>query len=131
MKMNRYLPSPRKKSAKYRGIVGTLLYHVVKTRADLDIAVSKLESQEASSTEGDIKAAKCALRYSQGAMNLNLQFDSRTDTQINTYVGANWAEGTKGKRRSRSKTLIRYGKATIFAGSAFQKYITLSLTETK
>ena len=127
---NRGRTLSKEEQARYRMIVGSLLYLSCWTRPDISFAVSELSRFVSSAGEVHMKAASRVLRYLKGTRTLGLQF-SKTGERRNIlwgYVDSDWA-GCLDTRRSTSGYVLMLNGCAISWKSKRQSVVALSSAE--
>jgi len=111
---NRGKTLTKEDQAKYRMIVGSLLYLSCWTRPDISFAVSELSRFVSSAGEVHMKAAQRVLRYLKGTRELGLQCKKSND-QVNILWGcvdSDWA-GCLDARRSTSGYVLLFNGCAV------------------
>lgn len=86
-----------KNQSLYRGLVSELQY-LTNTRPDISFDLDQLSQHFSSSTTLHREAAKHALRYLKGTVDLELHIKPFVDLTLNSYSDANWANNTSDRR---------------------------------
>jgi Zn ribbon nucleic-acid-binding protein len=111
----------------YMQAVGSIMYAMLGTRADVAYAVSFESRFLANPTEDHVAAAKHTLRYLKGTMDLELVF--RGDLQpLTGYTDSDWA-GDAQTRRSTAGYVFNLGSGAISWSSKRQSVVALSSCE--
>ncbi len=84
----------------YRQVIGSLMYLMVGSRADIAFAVGKLSQHSQSPSKYHWVALKRVLRYINGTRNFGILYSKRNDLTVNGFSDADWA----GCRKSRKST---------------------------
>jgi hypothetical protein len=127
---NRGKTLTKEDQAKYRMIVGSLLYLACWTRPDISFAVSELSRFVSSAGEVHMKAAQRVLRYLKGTRELGLQYKKSND-QVNVLWGcvdSDWA-GCLDTRRSTSGYVLLLNGCAVSWKSKRQSVVALSSAE--
>ena len=114
-------------SARYREIIGALLYLSTRTRPDITAAVSILSRHVSQPTNSHMTALKRVLRYLRGTTTHGIHLGG-TNKELVVYADANWG-GDSFDRKSTSGHLIQFGGTTISWKTSKQKLVALSSTE--
>ncbi|QRV85528.1 Copia-like polyprotein/retrotransposon [Ceratobasidium sp. AG-Ba] len=126
-----YLPkldSPSIDRTLYQQLVGSLMYAMISTRADIAFPTGLLAQYAANPGKEHWDAGKRVLRYLKGTSNLGIVYHRSSDLKLLGYVDADYAGD---KNTSRSTT----GWAFLLAGGVIayssRKQPTISLSSTK
>ncbi|KAE8181210.1 hypothetical protein CF328_g8911 [Tilletia controversa] len=111
-----------------RAMVGSLMYLVIGTRADLAFPVSVYGRFAADPSEEHLKAVKHTFRHLKRTLDAKLTFDGSDGLRITAYVDADWA-GDKADRKSTSGFAILMAGGAVSWGSKKQTSVALSTTE--
>lgn len=115
--------------AKYRSIIGSLMYIANRTRPDLLVATSMLASYLHAPTKVHMAGVKRTLRYLNGTKERQLVLRPGHDDQLTAYVDSSWGNAFEKGRRSRSGMIVKFGHAVIGAVANLQNCVSLSSTE--
>ena len=127
---NRGQTLSKDEQAKYRMIVGSLLYLSCWTRPDISFAVSELSRFVSSAGEVHMKAANRVLRYLKGSREFGLQYSKSSDP-INVlwgYVDSDWA-GCLDTRKSTSGYVLMLNGCAISWNAKRESVVALSSAE--
>jgi len=127
---NRGQTLSKEDQAKYRMIVGSLLYLACWSRPDISYAVSELSRFVSSAGEVQMKAAQRVLRYLKGTKELGLQYTKMSDPTnvLWGYVDSDWA-GCLDTRKSTSGYVLLFNGCAISWKSKRQSVVALSSAE--
>jgi reverse transcriptase-like protein len=121
-----YIPAQEDKEW-YARLVGSLMYIMLGTRADIAFTVSALSRYLAKPTDQHLLAAKRVLRYLRGSSDLVLVYRGDLRPLIG-YTDADWG-GDMDTRRSTSGYLFNIGSGAISWSSKRQPTVALSSCE--
>ena len=121
------LLSPRD-HARYRSLVGSLMYAAVCTRPDLSFSCSILARAMHKPSIRHLALAKRVVRYVAGTLKRGLFFSASHRSPLIAYSDADWA-GCRTTRRSTSGTIITVNGSPIWWSSKRQSLIALSSAE--
>ena len=127
---NRGTTLSKEDQAKYRMIVGSLLYLACWSRPDISFAVSELSRFVSSAGEVQMKAAQRVLRYLKGSKELGLQYMKSSDPTniLWGYVDSDWA-GCLDTRKSTSGYVLMFNGCAVSWKSKRQSVVALSSAE--
>ena len=94
----------------FREMVGALMYAALRTRPDIEHAVSTLGQFSSNPKQEHWSAAKRVLRYLQGTTNLGLKFKKNNDA-LRCYVDTDWANCAIDRRSYTGSVFILSGAA--------------------
>lgn len=114
---------------RYANAVGALMYLAVKTRPDIQHAVSQLAKYVSSPKLDHWLACRRMLRYLKGATKLGLTFHAAINKSEPMYLGpvyadANWAQNVE-DRRAVADILIQINGCAVAYTSRTQKSVSL------
>jgi Reverse transcriptase (RNA-dependent DNA polymerase)/gag-polypeptide of LTR copia-type/Pol polyprotein, beta-barrel domain/GAG-pre-integrase domain/Integrase core domain len=113
----------------YQSIIGSQMYAMLCTRPDIAFAISQTSQFNTNPNSTHEAAAKRALRYLNGTMDLGITFSGRLGMKLEGYSDADWAGGED--RRSISGNLFTLAGGTIVHSSKKQNSVALSSTESE
>ena len=119
--------APRMASVPYKSAVGSLMYAMVATRADLAFAISTVSQHMARPGWSHWMAIKRILRYLKGTLHLKLQLGGQ-NIKLTGYCDADWA-GDVSERRSTTGYAFMLGDGVVSWSSKRQPTVALSTTE--
>ncbi|GMI87432.1 hypothetical protein HRI_002412500 [Hibiscus trionum] len=128
-KLSRYDSEPFLEVAKYRSIVGALLY-VCHTRPDIAYAVNRVAQYMQTPTVSHWKAVKRVLRYLKGTLEFGLWFPVQVSTHsaLVAFSDADWGSD-EDDRRSISGYCVYYGNHLLSWSSKKQRSVSRSTAE--
>ena len=115
-------------AAKYRSMVGKLLFAANTVRPDLAFAASVLSRYIKEPHGNHLAGMKHVLRYIKGTLNLGLKYSKGETFKLVGYCDADWA-GDNVDRKSTTGYLFMLSGAAITWRSTKQKTVALSSTE--
>jgi hypothetical protein len=119
--------APRMGSVPYKSTVGSLMYAMVATRADLAFAISTVSQHMATPGWSHWMAVKRIMRYLKGSLHLKLQLGGQ-HIKLKGYCDADWA-GDVNDRRSTTGYAFSLGDGMVSWSSKRQPTVALSTTE--
>ncbi|QRW07704.1 Copia-like polyprotein/retrotransposon [Ceratobasidium sp. AG-Ba] len=126
-----YLPkldSPSIDRTLYQQLVGSLMYAMISTRADIAFPTGLLAQYAANPGKEHWDAGKRVLRYLKGTSNLGIVYHRSSDLKLLGYVDADYA-GDKNTSRSTTGWAFLLAGGVIAYSSRKQPTISLSSTE--
>ena len=117
----------RMASVPYKSAVGSLMYAMVATRADLAFAISTVSQHMARPGWSHWMAVKRIMRYLKGSLHLKLQLGGQ-HIKLQGYCDADWA-GDVNDRRSTTGYAFSLGDGVVSWSSKRQPTVALSTTE--
>lgn len=124
-------PLDKDEHARYRSIIGSLMYIAMQTKRNLLVVTSLLASYLHEPTSCHMIAAKRALRYLNGMKKRRLVLKPGDRNQLTTFVDASWGNSYERERRTRSGMLVKFGVVVVAVATGLQKCVSLSPTEEK
>ena len=134
-RLNAHTDEPLADQAKYRSIVGGLLYLSNATRPDVACAVSDLSRYVCSPKQPHWEAAIRVLRYLKGSRLVGITFGRQPDQTLLGYTDADWAGDVQSRRSTTGWIFLLFGgalswrsklQATVALSTAEAEYIALS-----
>ena len=119
--------APRMLDVPYKNAVGSLMYAMVGTRADLAYAISSVSQHMAKPGWSHWMAVKRIMRYVRGSLDLKLQLGG-SHIELMGYCDADWA-GDANDRRSTTGYAFILGDGVVSWSSKRQPTVALSTTE--
>ena len=119
--------APKMASVPYKSAVGSLMYAMVATRADLAFAISMVSQHMATPGWSHWMAVKRIMRYLKGSLHLRLQLGGH-NIKLTGYCDADWA-GDVNDRRSTTGYAFTLGDGVVSWSSKRQPTVALSTTE--
>jgi Reverse transcriptase (RNA-dependent DNA polymerase)/gag-polypeptide of LTR copia-type len=112
---------------KYQSCVGSIMYGMMGTRADIAFPISVVSRYAANPTEAQWTAVQRILRYIKGTLDWELVFRGEL-RKLQGYSDADWA-GDQETRRSTSGFIFNIGSGAISWSSKRQSTVALSTCE--
>ena len=119
--------APKMVSVPYKSAVGSLMYAMVATRADLAFAISTVSQHMARPGWSHWMAVKRIMRYLKGTSHLQLQLGGG-HISLKGYCDADWA-GDANDRKSTTGYAFSLGEGMVSWSSKKQPTVALSTTE--
>ena len=112
----------------YQALTGSLMYLMRATRPDLAFTVSALAKHNSKPTHEHLQAAKHALRYLKGTVDMALVYQRNGSAAITGYTDSDWA-GDLDDRKSTSGFVFKLSGAAVTWSSRKQSLVAQSSTE--
>ena len=112
----------------YQQLIGSLMYAMISTRADIAYATGLLAQHAANPGDEHWNAAKRIMRYLKGSIDLGIVYRRTKGLDLKGYVDADYA-GDKSSSRSTTRWAFIIAKAITAYSSRKQPTISLSSTE--
>ena len=113
-------------SSLYLHVIGQLNWLAIKTRPDIQFAVSRLQRKSAKPKTADMLACKGVLRYLKGQRNLGIALGSKPHEGLAVYVDSSYGDNADGK--STEAYLTTFAGAPISWASKKQSFVATSST---
>jgi hypothetical protein len=124
----RSTPSDSDTLREYQQMLGSLMYAVTGTRADLAYTATYLAQFASAPGPEHLEAMKYTFHYLAGTSHLALVFDGSSKLELYGYVDSDWA-GDPNDRRSITGYAFKLGNCLVSWSSRKQPTVALSSTE--
>ena len=117
--------------AKYREMVGTLIYAMCGTRPDISYAVTKLSQHLSCPNQDDWKMLNHVLRYLKGTLNLSLIYEKSSEPlNMNVYCDSDWGSDTQDRKSVTGYSVFLSSSSSVISWkSKKQQTVALSTCE--